>query len=152
MSDPPLTLVAEPEGDAVATDAGREPDTGLIGLVMLARFHNIAADADQLAHDFREAGQDFGVPQILLAARQLGLKAKLVRTELSRLAQTPLPALAVGRDGRFVILARADGDGDKLLIHDPLVERPQVLSAAEFEALERRTDPVRLAGRRTGEV
>lgn len=81
MSDPPLTLVAEPEGDASATDDPREPDAGLTGLVMLARFHNIAADADQLAHDFRESGKDLTVPQILLAARQPGLKARHVRTE-----------------------------------------------------------------------
>ncbi|MDP2852055.1 MAG: type I secretion system permease/ATPase [Gallionella sp.] len=107
-------------------------DTGLIGLVMLARFHNIAADADQLAHDFRESGKDLSVPQILLAARQLGLKARRVRTDLSRLAQTPLPALAIDPEGRFFILARIDGD--QMLIHDPRVERPQVLSAVDFTA------------------
>ena len=77
------------------------PDTGLIGLVMLARFHSVAADADQLAHDYREAGKPFGIPQILLAAKHLGLKAKLTRTDQSRLAHTPLPALAVDLDGIF---------------------------------------------------
>ena len=51
-------------------------DTGLLGLVMLARFHGVAADPDQLAHDFKESGQLFGVAQILQAAKQLGLKAK----------------------------------------------------------------------------
>ena len=132
MTDSPLTLIAEPDGEDAAAEGRRAPDSGLIGLVMLARFHNIAADADQLAHDFREPGKDFGVPQILLAARQLGLKARHVRTDLSRLPQTPLPAMAVDRDGRFVILARIDGD--QVLIHDPSVERPQVLSAARFEA------------------
>jgi subfamily B ATP-binding cassette protein HlyB/CyaB len=132
MNDPLLTLITEPDGEDTTTETRREPDTGLIGLVMLARFHNIAADADQLAHDFRESGKNLTVAQILLAAKQLGLKARQVRTELSRLAQTPLPALAVGKDGRFVILARIDGD--QVLIHDPGVERPQVLSAAEFSA------------------
>ena len=136
MSEPPLILVTAPEGDGSATGSKHEPDTGLIGLVMLARFHNIAADADQLAHDFRESGKDLTVPQILLAAKQLGLKAKLVRTDLSRLPQTPLPALAADREGRFMILARLQGGqgGDQVLIHDPRVERPQVLSAAEFTA------------------
>jgi subfamily B ATP-binding cassette protein HlyB/CyaB len=132
MSDAPLTLVAEAESGGSSANTRREPDTGLIGLVMLARFHNIAADADQLAHDFREPGRGFGIPQILLAAKQLGLKARQVRTDLSRLPQTPLPALAVDLDGHFFILARVDGD--QILIHDPRVERPQVLSAAEFAA------------------
>ncbi|MDP1735426.1 MAG: cysteine peptidase family C39 domain-containing protein, partial [Sulfuritalea sp.] len=130
MSDSGLTLIAEPAESGTSTDAKREPDTGLIGLVMLARFHNIAADADQLAHDFRESGKNLTVPQILLAAKQLGLKAKLVRTELPRLPQTPLPAMAIDPDGHFFVLARVDND--QVLIQDPRVERPQVLSAAEF--------------------
>ena len=130
MSDSGLTLIAEPAESGAPADAKREPDTGLIGLVMLARFHNIAADADQLAHDFRELGKNLTVPQILLAAKQLGLKAKLVRTELSRLPQTPLPAMAIDPDGHFFILARVDGE--QVLIQDPRVERPQVLSGAEF--------------------
>jgi len=132
MSDAPLTLVGEPEGSGPAPGPRREPDTGLIGLVMLARFHNIAADADQLAHDFRESGRDLTVPQILLAAKQLGLKAKLVRTDLVRLPQTPLPALAIDLDGRFFILARIDAD--QILIQDPRIERPQVIPASEFAA------------------
>lgn len=130
MSDAALTLVAEAADEGAAAETRGGPDTGLIGLVMLARFHNIAADADQLAHEFRDTGRAFGVPQILLAARQLGLKAKHVRTELARLAQTPLPAMAVSTDGRFFILARIDEE--KVLIQDPCVERPQVLSIADF--------------------
>ncbi|MCF8151460.1 MAG: type I secretion system permease/ATPase [Burkholderiaceae bacterium] len=132
--DPPLSLVATPEGDGASSDVRREPDTGLIGLVMLARFHNIAADADQLAHDFREPGKDFSIPQILLAAKQLGLKARHVRTELSRLEKTPLPALAVDTEGRFVILARVQGNPgeEQVLIHDPRIERPQAIPVAEF--------------------
>jgi subfamily B ATP-binding cassette protein HlyB/CyaB len=131
MTDATLTLVTEPAGAGYPPGSAPEPDSGLVGLVMLARFHNIAADADQLAHDFREPGQRFGVPQILLAAKQLGLKAKKVATDAARLSQTPLPALAIEKDGSFVILARVDEQ--KVLIQDPRVERPQVLSFADFE-------------------
>ncbi len=136
MSEPPLTLVADPPGDGAATHARPETDSGLIGLVMLARFHNIAADADQLAHDFKEPGKVFGVPQILLAARQLGLKARRVRTALPRLGRTPLPALAIDRDGHFFVLARVDGDpgAERVLLQDPCGERPQILSAGELAA------------------
>jgi subfamily B ATP-binding cassette protein HlyB/CyaB len=106
------------------------PDTGLLGLVMLARFHNIAADPDQLAHEFREEGRPFTVPQILLAAKKLGLKAKQITTDVSRLETTPLPALALGNDGGFFILARVDAD--KVLIQTPGGTRPEVLSRSEF--------------------
>ena len=81
------TSVNEPP-DAV--DFGDpSPDTGLLCLVMLARFHGIATEPDQLAHEFSESGQLFGNTEILLAAKKLSLKAKLVSTTLPRLTQTP---------------------------------------------------------------
>jgi subfamily B ATP-binding cassette protein HlyB/CyaB len=136
MSEPALSLAPDDTPDRTGQQADVRPqtgpDTGLIGLVMLARFHNIAADPDQLAHNFRESGKNLTVPQLLLAAKQLGLKARLVATDLSRLPQTPLPALAIDPEGRFFILARVDTD--QILIQDPAFERPQVLSIAEFTA------------------
>jgi subfamily B ATP-binding cassette protein HlyB/CyaB len=127
-----LHLAKVGAGDTAPPEPPPAIDSGLIGLVMLARFHNIAADADQLAHDFREPGERFGVAQILLAAKRLGLKARQVRTEFSRLAQTPLPALAIDAEGGFFILARVDAE--QVLIQDPRGERPQVLSRVEFDA------------------
>ncbi|WP_233356641.1 type I secretion system permease/ATPase [Pseudomonas mangrovi] len=100
---------------------------------MLARFHNVAASAEQLQHEFAADGMVFSQVELLLAARHLGLKAKPVRTNLARLTHTPLPAIAKARDGRFFIIARLD-EG-KELIHDPQMQRPEVL---EFDALEER--------------
>ncbi|BAL24636.1 protein-1 exporter [Azoarcus sp. KH32C] len=99
---------------------------------MLARFHCVTADPDQITHGFKEPGSPFGATQILLAAKHLGLKAKRIRSDVSRLERTPLPALVLGVDGRFFVLARVDGD--RVLIQDPRVERPQVLSVADFSA------------------
>jgi subfamily B ATP-binding cassette protein HlyB/CyaB len=91
-------------------------DTGLACLAMLARFHGISAEPAQLAHEFGD-GAPFGLTQILLAAKKLGLKAKPVKTSLERLATTPLPAMALGVDGSFFILAKVENDA--VLIHDP---------------------------------
>jgi subfamily B ATP-binding cassette protein HlyB/CyaB len=107
-------------------------DSGLACLVMLARFHNVAASPEQLAHEYAEDGRLFGRAEMLLAAKKLGLKAKSARSSLSRLSHTPLPAIATDSDGRFFIIARLD-DG-KALIHDPLAQRPEVLSLEELEA------------------
>jgi ATP-binding cassette, subfamily B, bacterial HlyB/CyaB len=107
-------------------------DSGLACLVMLARFHNVAASPEQLAHEYAEDGRLFGRAEMLLAAKKLGLKAKSARSTLSRLSHTPLPAIATDSDGRFFIIARLD-DG-KALIHDPQAQRPEVLSLEELEA------------------
>lgn len=106
-------------------------DSGLACLVMLARFHNVAASPEQLTHEYAEDGHFFGRAEMLLAAKKLGLKAKSARSSLSRLSHTPLPAIASDRDGRFFIIARLD-EG-KALIHDPLAQRSEVLSFEELE-------------------
>ncbi|MEQ6342246.1 MAG: type I secretion system permease/ATPase [Gammaproteobacteria bacterium] len=99
---------------------------------MLARFHGLAADPDQIAHEFRESGTRFGTADILLAAKKLELKAKVVKPSLARLAHTPLPAIAVDRDGRYFILARIESD--KVLIQDPQSERPEIIAIDAFQA------------------
>jgi subfamily B ATP-binding cassette protein HlyB/CyaB len=43
-----------------------------------------------------------------------------------------LPAIAEGADGRFFILAAVEGD--KALVQDPAVGRPETLQRAEFES------------------
>ena len=98
-------------------------DTGLVCLVMMARLHGVAADPDQLSHEFNAEGKPFSQSDVLLAAKRLGLQTKLVKTDIARLDKTPLPALAVSHDGRFFILARVDSE--QALIQDPTIGRPE---------------------------
>ncbi|MDU9413550.1 type I secretion system permease/ATPase [Pseudomonas sp. zfem005] len=119
--------------DSTPNEPGQGLDAGLACLVMLARFHNVAASPEQLAHEFAEDGRPFGKAELLLAAKKLGLKARPARSTIARLERTPLPAIACDREGGFFIIARLD-DG-KALIHDPRAQRPEVL---EFEALAER--------------
>ncbi|WP_047683970.1 MULTISPECIES: type I secretion system permease/ATPase [Xenorhabdus] len=110
-----------------------ELDTGLICLAMLARFHNIAISIEQLSHEFSAANQGVTQQELLLAARKSGLKAKAVRTTPARLEHTPLPAIAIDREGKFFILAKVDQE--QALIQDPRSARAEVIS---FEGLEQR--------------
>jgi len=107
-------------------------DTGLACLAMLARFHNVAVSPEQLTHEYVAEGQVFGKAEILLATRQLDLKAKAIRTTFERLGQTPLPAIACASDGGFFIIARMDQE--KILIHDPRSQRPEMISAEQLQA------------------
>ncbi|KPB86563.1 hypothetical protein AC504_1814 [Pseudomonas syringae pv. maculicola] len=108
-------------------------DTGLASLVMLARFHQVAASPEQLAHEFGSPDQCLSQDSLLLAARKLGLKAKAAKTTAERLDRTPLPAIAADNNGGIFIIARLDQG--KALIHDPLAQRPEVVT---FEALQAR--------------
>lgn len=127
------SVVMESLNTSTVDDAanGALVDTGLACLLVLARFHGIATDAAQLEHLYKEGGKPFAVQEILLAAKALHLKAKQVDSDISRLAKLPLPAIAVDREGGFVVLARADAES--VLVHDPKAGRPQVMSHDEWQ-------------------
>jgi subfamily B ATP-binding cassette protein HlyB/CyaB len=107
-------------------------DTALHGLVLLAQFHGIAADAQQLAHEAGRGGEPFDDTALLLAAKRLGLKARVVSQPAQRLGKVSLPALALVPDGDAFIVARV-GD-DAVLIHDLVEHRARTLSHDEFQA------------------
>jgi subfamily B ATP-binding cassette protein HlyB/CyaB len=110
----------------------RSIDSGLACLVMLARFHGVAADPAQLQHEYCATSQHFELGQILLAAKKLGLKARQVKSSIERLPLVPLPAMALDVDGNYFVIAQVDGE--RVLIHDPRAERPQVVSQQELQA------------------
>lgn len=120
---------------AYAFEAAEPPlklDTGLTCLVMMARLLGVGVDPDQLAHEFSENGRMLGVAELLLAAKHLHLKAKLIKTGLNRLEKTPLPAIAIGGAGDFFILARCEGN--RVLIQSPDEGRPKMLNLVEFQS------------------
>ncbi len=65
----------------------------------------------------KSPSEPWSTADLLLAARHLGLKGKLTATCPDRLHLTPLPALALLRDGRAVVLAQCDGQ--RVLLQDP---------------------------------
>ena len=102
---------------------------------MMARFHGVAADPDQLRHEFGEGARDLSADEIVLAARKLGLVAKRVRVPIGRLNRTPLPALALPAEGDQTkggcfVLARVN-EG-RALIHLPGEGRPAVVGLDEL--------------------
>jgi ATP-binding cassette, subfamily B, bacterial HlyB/CyaB len=123
-------------------------DTGLHSLVAIARFHQLPAEIDQLSHQFGEPGQSFSNTEILLAAKALTLRAKLITPALSELNSGILPAIAKSKDGEYFVLARIAHDSKNddsqdentkttsgVLIHDLREDAPKVLSIDEFKDL-----------------
>lgn len=108
------------------------PDTGLICLLILARFYDLPADGAQLRHQFAQSGQPLSDTDLLRAAKHLGLKVGVKTANWSKLGGIPLPALAKRTDGRYVVLAKIEGD--KVLLQDPVEARPLVLSREQFES------------------
>ncbi len=103
--------------------ASNRPDTALASLVVLARLHGLAADAEALRHEFVQPAKSFDTLTLLRAAKHLGLKAKAMTCDLNRLKGLSLPAMLEHRDGRFFIVAAISED--QALIQNPFSARPQ---------------------------
>lgn len=118
--------------DDPAAQAGSEPpqDAGL-RLFALVASHLLAAQVDHALLDAAkmDAAAPFSVDDMVRAGRRLGLKTRVVRTTPKRLALTPLPAIAVMRDGRFLALLEIENG---LSVLDPVAEQVRPMSDEEF--------------------
>src|ERR1700712_4967884 len=113
------------------TGSMRRVDPGLEALVLLLHFQGVAADREQIRH--RLGTDKIRASEILRCARDLGLKARSFRTGWSRLARTPLPAIASLRDGSFLVIGKATED--QVLVQVPGEPRPTFMTEAELGAI-----------------
>ena len=115
----PRAQEALPKPESVSASAP------LAALCLIARLHHIAADPVHLAHQLGwPPSHRASVDDLLLAAKQLGLKAKRIRTSAERLSLSPLPALALlsdpaGPAGATKVVVLAQCDGQRVLFQDP---------------------------------
>ncbi|WP_439923024.1 type I secretion system permease/ATPase [Nitrobacter sp. JJSN] len=123
------TETAEP--DNAESDTANADECGLLALVTLLRCHGVAADPAQIRHQLGVTRVDLS--SMLRCAKDFGLKARIQKTSWSRLAVTPLPGIAVLRNGGFLILGKIVDD--KLLVQWPAVPQPEIMTQAELEAI-----------------
>ncbi|MGM4958785.1 type I secretion system permease/ATPase [Bradyrhizobium barranii] len=109
---------------------GAAPDQGLIALVMMLRFNGLAIDPERIRHQF---GTIIRAAEILRCAKELGLKARIVRTNWSRLSGLPMPVLAILREDRFLIFGKATEE--RVIALEPGQPQPVMLSRMELEAV-----------------
>ena len=102
----------EPERPELLSD----PDSGPIALAQMLAIHRIAIEPAQLRHAMGHSGDASAEDLVRLARAQHGVRARVHRGSFERLARTPLPALAQGPEGWFLIGRAA---GDEVLVQMP---------------------------------
>ena len=117
--------------EAVNDQSEKKIDTGLACLILLARYHQVAADHKQIQHQYGVSGELFSIDTIVRATRRLGLKSRKINSSIKKLSKTPLPAIAMDKEGQYFVLAQINED--KVLIQNPAVGRPESISLAELE-------------------
>ncbi|WP_269764835.1 type I secretion system permease/ATPase [Burkholderia ubonensis] len=113
-------------------DNGQMNDPGLVALVLIAQYHGIAANAEQIRHAASAGSEQLEVNDLELAARSLGLKVRRVRVVAERLAETPKPALMLDEAGRHFVLAGCDAE--KALIVEAGAQQAELVSPADVMA------------------
>ena len=99
-----MTETQDPLGDPPpeALEAGAD-ESGLIAYATLLAIYRIAVDPSQLRHSLGHHRAIDADDLKRLAVGQEDVKAKAIRTKYDKLEHTPLPALANGPDGWFII-------------------------------------------------
>ncbi len=110
----------------------------LLALQIFAEYHGVAISIADIRHRFSHDNNQLTQDQWLLAAKDIGLKAKVVKKHSERLEKITLPALVWDEFGNHFILAKIDDN--KYLIHDLELRKPVVLSKEEFN--KRYTDVI----------
>jgi len=126
MSDRNARSSVSPE----ALESTGSEDSGIASLVVIAQLSGVAVSAERLRH-LSGLSRPIDALTLVRLARQVTLKARSTTSQISRLAQTPLPAIAELRDGRFLVLAKCANDN--VLLHDEVQQRTFQITLAEFE-------------------
>ncbi|HCQ9025502.1 TPA: type I secretion system permease/ATPase [Escherichia coli] len=107
-------------------------DFALLALSMLAQYHGVQVSEADLKHNYDPEGSGFSSETWLIAAKNIGLKARLERKKIERLPFINLPALVWSDSGEHFILAGIDKSNGLYLIHDFKENRALKISAQEF--------------------
>ena len=112
-------------------DASSGVDSGACALATLLAVHKIAVDPQQLRHELGHHDALTPDDVLRLAKRQDGVRARLVQASFDRLSRQPLPVLAHGPNGWFLIGRAGETE--------VLIQRPganvEKLSREELEAV-----------------
>ncbi|MGM3223944.1 type I secretion system permease/ATPase [Dickeya zeae] len=100
-------------------------DAGIVALVLIARYHKLAADARQIKHTAGIGSARLSDRDIILAGRSLGLKARMVKVQKKRVVTTPFPALALDKQGQHFIVTACDGE--RVLVLESGASKPTMI-------------------------
>ena len=107
-------------------------DTALGCLGIIAKFHDISINEEQVKHNLGKF-ENINDVDILTVAKSIGLKSKLVDVRYSNLEKMVLPAIAKLKDETYIILAKADNQ--KVLVLYPNQNILQIIKKDDFEEI-----------------
>jgi subfamily B ATP-binding cassette protein HlyB/CyaB len=123
----------EASPDTKGPEGGELTDSALASFVLLLSFLDRPADPSQLRHMLGKGSEALDSDDLVRLAKRLEVQARKVQVKPGQLQKYPLPAVGRLRDAQYAVLLQASPE--KVLIFRAGAERPETLTAAQFEAL-----------------
>jgi len=108
--------------------ASASMDQGAAAFALMLQLLGLPADPAEILHRSGKAAMT--ETDMLRASKRFPVKARGVNSSVERLSTTPLPAIAMMKNGGWLIVGKA-AEG-KVLIQDPLASRPELVSREAF--------------------
>lgn len=81
-------------------------DKGIKALVLIANHYDLKGDYNQIRHNYVFNNEEISKINLIRAAKEIGLKAKLVKIEIDKLETMKFPAIVCLKENSYVILTR----------------------------------------------
>jgi len=112
---------AQEHGEKIS-QGPQQVDTALICLVTVAKILGIPADAVQMRRAYVVGTGGMDDITFIRAARDLGMKARVIAVEPEKFSQLPLPAVVILKNGHYAVVVRTEGD--RVIMIDPYKPQP----------------------------
>lgn len=109
-----------------ATDPHPPASSALRCLIIVASSHQLKVDVDWLFHEY--GTRTLGPEEVVLAAKKIGLRAKMASLNLRRAERIPFPCMLISKDGDYSLLGavRQNDEGKtELLVITPGADPPK---------------------------
>jgi len=110
-------------------------DSGMASFLIVAKFLGVNATKEQLSHS--NVNEPTDEVALLNLAKQLKLKARLVRCDYEKLRKVNSPVIVKKIDGSFFIIVKSNkaSEEEKIMILDPAKGIPEVISLNQLNEM-----------------
>lgn len=114
-------------------------DTGMASFLIVSRFLGINVTKEQMSHSTTNIQMD--EIALLNFAKQLHLKAKIIKCEYDRLREINTPIIAKNKNGDFFIIVKSNKDivNEKIMVMNPDKGIPGLITLDELNEIWDRT-------------
>lgn len=100
------------------TSHANRTESGLFCVAVILKMYGMPIETEQLSHHFTGVREDVSSYDIARILSELGCKTTVSQKALDGIQESLFPIVAETRSGDFVVVAKSDNDGKRMLVQD----------------------------------